>query len=155
MFYEKKIMEILVKFMFWFAASVVVIGVYGYYWINVKTVKNIIALDKGLNETRNYVEFIKTKLETKKMYKEDIQDCIDELDKEKTWLIDLRKIFDNSGFNSALGTMGLSLLVNFFGSKKLDKEKLINFTKDTIEKIQDEIDTSNEVLNLAKSKLAE
>ena len=155
MFYEKKTMEILVKFMFWFAASVIVIGVYGYYWINVKTVKNVIALDKELNREHNYVEFIKTKLETKKMYKEDIQDCIDELDKEKMWLIDLRKIFDNSGFNSALGTMGLSLLVNFFGSKKLDKEKLINFTKDTIEKIQDEIDTSNEVLNLAKSKLTE
>ena len=148
-------MEILVKFMFWFAASVVVIGAYGYYWINVKTVKNIIALDKGLNDTYNYVEFIKTKLETKKMYKEDIQDCIDELDKEKTWLIDLRKIFDNSGFNSDLGTMGLSLLVNFFGSKKLDKEKLINFINDTIERIQDEIEETNKVLYLAKSKSAE
>ena len=90
-------------------------------------------------------------IEEKDLKKEEIQDHICNLNKEKEMINNELGAFD---FDKMLLSAAISLLVNFFGSKKLDKEKLINFVVDTIESSQDEICEINEVLHLAKSKLA-
>lgn len=143
--------ELLVKTMFWFAISLAVFCICGYYVVNRSLIQLIIKFDKLLKEIETDVNSVKNEIETKNLKKEEIQDHIYILNKEKEMINHELSIFD---FDKMLLSAAISLLVNFFGSKKLDKEKLINFVVSTVESSQDEICKINEVLYLAKSKLA-
>ena len=142
--------DVLVKTMFWFAVIGILFCVGGYYVVNRSLIKLIVKFDKLLKEIKTDVNSVKDEIETKNLKKEEIQDHIYNLNKEKEMINNELGVFD---FDKMLLSAAINLLVNFFGSKKLDKEKLINFVVDTIESSQDEICEINEVLYLAKSKL--
>ena len=147
-FVKRKIMTMMtgafVKIIF--VIGILSIGFYigGYYVVNVSLIRSFVKFDKIKKEIE----------ENENIKKEEIQDHICNLNYEKKMI---NNELDEFGldFNEMITAAAIRLLVNFFGSKKLDKEKLINFVIDTAESAQDEIFTINEVLYLAKSKIAE
>ncbi len=158
MFCERKNMTMMtgafVKIIFVVGILSIIFYIGGYYVVNYSLIRSFVKFDNILKEIKKDVNIVKKEIEEKDLKKEEIKDHICNLNYEKKMI---NNELDEFGldFNEMITAAAIRLLVNFFGSRKLDKEKLINFVIDTAESAQDEIFTINEVLYLAKSKIVE